>query len=110
MLQEFITVYRDEIIRRCRAKVAKKVIPPPGVGVVDETTAKGKELNFFLLSERQNIGGVPGALFNRAPGRSMRWKGRMTSDPGNCAFHKPRFGVCCFEQTSPPPLAMIPPL
>jgi signal transduction histidine kinase len=29
MLQEFITVYRDEIIRRCRAKVAKRVIPPP---------------------------------------------------------------------------------
>ena len=29
MLQEFITLYRDDIIRRCRAKVATRVIPPP---------------------------------------------------------------------------------
>ena len=29
MLQEFIAVHRDEIIRRCRAKVARRSIPPP---------------------------------------------------------------------------------
>jgi signal transduction histidine kinase len=29
MLQEFITINRDEIIRRCRAKVATRSIPPP---------------------------------------------------------------------------------
>jgi signal transduction histidine kinase len=29
MLHEFITVHRDEIISRCRAKVAKRSIPPP---------------------------------------------------------------------------------
>ena len=29
MLQEFIIVHRDEIIRRCRAKVAARSVPPP---------------------------------------------------------------------------------
>jgi signal transduction histidine kinase len=29
MLHEFITLYRDEIITRCRAKVASRSIPPP---------------------------------------------------------------------------------
>src|SRR5687767_11383974 len=29
MLHEFITLYRDEIIKRCRAKVAARSIPPP---------------------------------------------------------------------------------
>ena len=29
MLHEFIAVYRDEIIRRCRAKVATRSVPPP---------------------------------------------------------------------------------
>jgi hypothetical protein len=29
MLHEFIAVNRDEIIRRCRAKVATRSVPPP---------------------------------------------------------------------------------
>ena len=29
MLHEFVTLYRDEIIKRCRAKVAARSIPPP---------------------------------------------------------------------------------
>ena len=29
MLYEFITFNRDEIINRCRAKVAARTIPPP---------------------------------------------------------------------------------
>src|SRR5687768_4318370 len=29
MLQEFIEIHRDEIIKRCRAKVAGRSIPPP---------------------------------------------------------------------------------
>jgi hypothetical protein len=29
MLHEFIAVHRDEIIRRCRAKVASRSVPPP---------------------------------------------------------------------------------
>jgi signal transduction histidine kinase len=35
MLQEFIAVNRDEIIRRCRAKVATRSIPPPTVAEID---------------------------------------------------------------------------
>ncbi|MBF8301110.1 MAG: hypothetical protein HW394_1480, partial [Acidobacteria bacterium] len=29
MLFEFITLYREDIIRRCRAKVATRSMPPP---------------------------------------------------------------------------------
>jgi len=35
MLHEFITANREEIIRRCRAKVATRSIPPPTVAEID---------------------------------------------------------------------------
>jgi signal transduction histidine kinase len=35
MLHEFITVNRAEIIRRCRAKVASRSMPPPGTREID---------------------------------------------------------------------------
>src|SRR5688500_8021104 len=35
MLHEFITLYRDEIIKRCRAKVAARTIPPPSEAEID---------------------------------------------------------------------------
>jgi signal transduction histidine kinase len=35
MLQEFIELYRDEIIKRCRAKVAQRSIPPPTEAAID---------------------------------------------------------------------------
>jgi signal transduction histidine kinase len=35
MLHEFIAVNRDEIIRRCRAKVAKRSVPPPTEAEID---------------------------------------------------------------------------
>jgi signal transduction histidine kinase len=35
MLHEFIALNRDEIIRRCRAKVATRTIPPPTVAEID---------------------------------------------------------------------------
>jgi signal transduction histidine kinase len=35
MLHEFITLYRDEIIKRCRAKVAVRSIPPPSEAEID---------------------------------------------------------------------------
>lgn len=35
MLFEFITLNRDEIIRRCRAKVARRSMPPPSVAEID---------------------------------------------------------------------------
>ena len=35
MLHEFIAMNRDEIIRRCRAKVAKRSVPPPTEAEID---------------------------------------------------------------------------
>ncbi len=35
MLYEFIAVNRDEIIRRCRAKVARRAVPPPTKAEID---------------------------------------------------------------------------
>jgi signal transduction histidine kinase len=35
MLHEFITINRDEIIRRCRPKVATRSVPPPTVAEID---------------------------------------------------------------------------
>jgi signal transduction histidine kinase len=35
MLQEFIEIHRDEIIKRCRAKVATRSVPPPTEGEID---------------------------------------------------------------------------
>ena len=35
MLHEFVTVNREEIIRRCRAKVAKRSVPPPTEAEID---------------------------------------------------------------------------
>ena len=31
MLYEFIALHRDEILRRCRSKVATRPVPPPTV-------------------------------------------------------------------------------
>ena len=35
MLYEFIAVNRDDIIRRCRAKVARRSVPPPTQAEID---------------------------------------------------------------------------
>ena len=35
MLQEFIEIHRDEIIKRCRAKVATRSVPPPTKAEID---------------------------------------------------------------------------
>ena len=35
MLHEFIAINRDEIIRRCRAKVATRSVPPPTEAEID---------------------------------------------------------------------------
>src|SRR5688500_8020111 len=35
MLYEFITLHRDEIIRRCRVKVAGRIMPPPTAVEID---------------------------------------------------------------------------
>ena len=35
MLYEFIAINRDDIIRRCRAKVARRSVPPPTQAEID---------------------------------------------------------------------------
>src|SRR5258708_6954717 len=35
MLHEFITLHREEIITRCRAKVASRSVPPPTTAEID---------------------------------------------------------------------------
>jgi hypothetical protein len=35
MLHEFVAVYREEIVRRCRAKVAMRSVPPPTAAEID---------------------------------------------------------------------------
>ena len=35
MLYEFIAVHREEIIRRCRTKVAERSVPPPTEAEID---------------------------------------------------------------------------
>jgi len=51
MLHEFIAVNRDEIIRRCRAKVATRSIPPP-------TEAPGRGCVFIVDLPRQLLPAV----------------------------------------------------
>jgi signal transduction histidine kinase len=40
MLYEFVTLNRDEIIRRCRAKVATRLVPPPTKAEIDHGVPK----------------------------------------------------------------------
>ena len=40
MLDEFITAHRDEIISRCRAKVASRTTPPPTAAEIDHGVPK----------------------------------------------------------------------
>jgi hypothetical protein len=40
-VHEFVTVYREEIITRCRAKVATRSAPPPTKAEVDHGVRRG---------------------------------------------------------------------
>jgi signal transduction histidine kinase len=51
-LHEFISVYRDEIIRRCRAKVAMRSAPPPTQAEIDH----GVPLFLDQLAEALRLG------------------------------------------------------
>src|SRR5687767_595403 len=51
-LHEFIRVYRDEIIRRCRAKVAMRSAPPPTQAEIDH----GVPLFLDQLTEELRLG------------------------------------------------------
>ncbi len=56
-LSEFIGVYRDDIIRRCRAKVAERSAPPPTKAEIDH----GVPLFLSQLSEALRLGQVSNA-------------------------------------------------
>ena len=40
MLSEFIAVHRDDIIERCRAKVATRSLPPPTEAEIGQEVVK----------------------------------------------------------------------
>src|SRR5581483_11957012 len=61
MLHEFIDVHRDEIIRRCRAKVAARSVPPPTEAEIDH----GVPLFLEQLSEALRLGLSSGTEIGR---------------------------------------------
>ena len=65
MLHEFITLNRDEIIRRCRAKVATRSIPPPS----DVEINHGVPLFLDQLVEALRSGGKTSLAIDRSAGQ-----------------------------------------
>ena len=65
MLHEFITLNRDEIIRRCRAKVATRSIPPPSEAEIDH----GVPLFLDQLVDALRFGGTSVEAIDRSAGR-----------------------------------------
>ena len=62
MLHEFITVNREEIIHRCRAKVKMRSVPPPTKAEIDDG----------WISEINSIGLVTGLRRNASAPDSRR--------------------------------------
>lgn len=64
MLYEFISVNREEIIRRCSGKVATRSVPPPTDAEIEHgvpvTDVDG------LPPTRYSVGTIPGRTLNRA--------------------------------------------
>ena len=65
MLQEFITLYRDDIIRLCRAKVATRVIPPPSEAEINH----GVPLFLDQLVEALRSGGTNNLAIDTSAGQ-----------------------------------------
>jgi signal transduction histidine kinase len=65
MLQEFITLYRDDIIRRCRANVATRVIPPPSEAEINH----GVPLFLDQLVEALRSGGANNLAIDTSAGQ-----------------------------------------
>ena len=61
-LYEFIGVYREDIIRRCRAKVAKRSAPPPTEAEIDH----GVPLFLNQLAEALRLGQVSSPEIGRS--------------------------------------------
>ena len=61
LLHQFVTAHRDEIIRRCQAKVATRTVPPP----TDAEMNHGVPLFLDQLVEALNSGGTTSAAIGR---------------------------------------------
>lgn len=62
MLREFIEVHRDEIVKRCREKVAKRSVPPPTKAEIDH----GVPLFLDQLVDALAVGSKPNAEITRS--------------------------------------------
>jgi len=65
MLQEFITLNREEIVTRCRAKVAARSIPPPSEAEINQ----GVPLFLDQLVAMLRSGGTSTLEIDRSAGR-----------------------------------------
>ena len=65
MLSEFITINRDEIVRRCRAKVATRYIPPPSDSEIND----GVPLFLDQLVDALHSGGTNRLEIDRSAAR-----------------------------------------
>src|SRR5687768_3010434 len=65
MLQEFIEIHRDEIIGRCRAKVAVRSVPPPTEAEINH----GVPLFLDQLAEALRSGDTSAAAINKTAGQ-----------------------------------------
>ena len=65
MLHEFITLNREEIIARCRAKVARRSIPPPSKAEID----RGVPLFLDQLVDQLRSGDPDSAEIDRSAGQ-----------------------------------------
>ena len=68
MLHEFIATNREEIITRCRAKVATRSFPSPTVAEIDHGVPLFLDQLMKVLSTRLGI--EPGDWHKRRPSRS----------------------------------------
>src|SRR3981081_1141803 len=77
-LHDFIALHREEIIRRCRAKVATRSIPPPTELEIDH----GVPLFLDQLVDALRVGGTPSLAMGdgaRLHGQELRRQGFTVS-------------------------------
>lgn len=78
MLHDFIAVHREEIVRRCRAKVAQRSVPPPTRAEIDH----GVPLFLNHLADALRLGHGSGAAIGRSAvlhGHDLRQQGLTVS-------------------------------
>jgi hypothetical protein len=77
MLHEFVTMYRDEIIKECRAKVAIRSIPPPTTAEIDHGVPMF--LDELVEELRKGSGSPAMATTARKHGRDLQRQGFSVS-------------------------------